>query len=175
MTDRRASVVDAAVRVLAHGGTRALTHRAVDAEAGAPVGTTSNHFRSRSALVGAVADAIEARDVALAAQLDLAPVAVVADVARLASRFVAVQLADPGPQRARLALAVEPGIDLAPQHDRLRALLVDLLSGLAVDDVDGRARALVDYLDGVLFHALTIGTRTLDPDEVERAVLRLLA
>jgi DNA-binding transcriptional regulator YbjK len=36
---RRAGPADAALRVLAREGIRGLAHRAVDAEAGAPVGT----------------------------------------------------------------------------------------------------------------------------------------
>ncbi|EHN12688.1 Transcriptional regulator TetR family [Patulibacter medicamentivorans] len=48
---RRAVLADAALAVLARDGARGLTHRAVDAEAGAPSGTTSNYFRSRDALL----------------------------------------------------------------------------------------------------------------------------
>src|ERR1041384_6140878 len=54
MPGRREQVLNAAVRVLAEGGTRALTHRAVDTAAGVPEGTTANHFRSRGALIGGV-------------------------------------------------------------------------------------------------------------------------
>jgi AcrR family transcriptional regulator len=49
---RRASLADAGLRVLADAGARALTHRAV------PVGTTSNYFRSRDALLGALGERI---------------------------------------------------------------------------------------------------------------------
>lgn len=59
--DRRAELADAALRVLAREGGRGLTHRAVDAEASVPQGTTSNYFRNRTALVAAVADRITVR------------------------------------------------------------------------------------------------------------------
>jgi len=59
--ERRAGLADAALRVLAREGTRGLTHRAVDAEAGAPVGTASNYFRNRPALISAIADRITIR------------------------------------------------------------------------------------------------------------------
>ncbi|WP_456284797.1 TetR/AcrR family transcriptional regulator [Microbacterium sp. JZ101] len=49
--ERRAALADAGLRVLAREGARGLTHRAVDAEAGAPRGTASNYFASRDALV----------------------------------------------------------------------------------------------------------------------------
>ncbi|MFC8346692.1 TetR/AcrR family transcriptional regulator [Streptomyces sp. NPDC057280] len=48
---RRAALVDAGVEVLAREGARGLTFRAVDAEAGVPVGTTSNYFTGRDDLL----------------------------------------------------------------------------------------------------------------------------
>jgi DNA-binding transcriptional regulator YbjK len=48
---RRRELADAGITVLARESARGLTHRAVDAEAGVPLGTTSNYFRSRSGLV----------------------------------------------------------------------------------------------------------------------------
>lgn len=52
--NRRAALADAGLRVLAEEGPRGLTHRAVDEEAKVPSGTTSNYFRSRDALLGAL-------------------------------------------------------------------------------------------------------------------------
>ena len=49
-TERRAALVDAAIEVLAREGARGLTFRAVDAEAGVPVGTASNYFAKRDDL-----------------------------------------------------------------------------------------------------------------------------
>ena len=44
---RRATLVDAAIEVLAREGARGLTFRAVDAEAAVPAGTASNYFATR--------------------------------------------------------------------------------------------------------------------------------
>jgi DNA-binding transcriptional regulator YbjK len=41
--------------LMIRGGVHGVTHRAVDREAGVPVGTTSNYFRTREALLVAVA------------------------------------------------------------------------------------------------------------------------
>lgn len=49
--DRRRLLADAAISVLASEGARGLTHRAVDRTAGVPVGTASNYFASRDALI----------------------------------------------------------------------------------------------------------------------------
>ncbi|MFI8948587.1 TetR/AcrR family transcriptional regulator [Streptomyces sp. NPDC053750] len=49
--ERRAALVDAGVEVLAREGARGLTFRAVDTEAGVPVGTASNYFTGREELL----------------------------------------------------------------------------------------------------------------------------
>lgn len=48
--ERRRSLIDAAIEVLAQQGARGLTFRAVDAEAGVPAGTASNYFANRDDL-----------------------------------------------------------------------------------------------------------------------------
>lgn len=58
---RRRSIADAALAVLAAEGARGLTHRAVDGVAGVPVGTTSNYFRSRDALIEGLVERIGER------------------------------------------------------------------------------------------------------------------
>jgi DNA-binding transcriptional regulator YbjK len=58
---RRQSLADAGITVLAREGSRGLTHRAIDAEAGVPVGTTSNYFPSRETLMTGLFDRIGAR------------------------------------------------------------------------------------------------------------------
>ncbi|MGW7582378.1 TetR/AcrR family transcriptional regulator [Kitasatospora sp. NPDC054768] len=54
--DRRGLLRNAAVEVLADAGGRGLTHRAVDAASGVPLGTTKNYFPTRDALLRAVAE-----------------------------------------------------------------------------------------------------------------------
>ncbi|MFI6514969.1 TetR/AcrR family transcriptional regulator [Spirillospora sp. NPDC050679] len=49
--ERRAALIDAAIEVLARDGMRGLTFRAVDAEAGVPIGTASNYFANRDDLL----------------------------------------------------------------------------------------------------------------------------
>lgn len=58
---RRRALADAGLQVLADQGARGLTHRAVDAQAGVPGGTTSNYFRSRDALVQGLIERIGER------------------------------------------------------------------------------------------------------------------
>src|ERR1700754_4014820 len=51
---RFTDLTDAAIALVAEQGMRGLTHRAVDARAGLPQGTTSAYFRTRKALIEAL-------------------------------------------------------------------------------------------------------------------------
>jgi AcrR family transcriptional regulator len=48
---RRTALLDAAIEVLADEGSRGLTLRAVDQQAGVPIGTASNYFNNRADLL----------------------------------------------------------------------------------------------------------------------------
>jgi DNA-binding transcriptional regulator YbjK len=69
--ERRRDLCDAAIHLLAHDGAKGLSHLKVDRQAGVPDGTTSFYFRTRSALLRAVAERL--------AELDLARLQSVAD------------------------------------------------------------------------------------------------
>ncbi|MFF4165947.1 TetR/AcrR family transcriptional regulator [Streptomyces sp. NPDC001741] len=56
--ERRNRLGDAAIEVLAESGSRGLTHRAVDATAGVPLGTAKNYFPTRDALLRASTERI---------------------------------------------------------------------------------------------------------------------
>lgn len=58
---RRNALADAGIAVLATEGSRGLTHRAIDERAGVPIGTASNYFRSREALIAGLFERIGAR------------------------------------------------------------------------------------------------------------------
>ena len=70
-TERRRDLCDAAIRLLADDGAKGLSHLKVDRRADVPDGTTSFYFRTRSALLRAVAERL--------AELDLADLQSVAD------------------------------------------------------------------------------------------------
>ncbi|MGW5076385.1 TetR/AcrR family transcriptional regulator [Rhodococcus sp. NPDC004095] len=59
--ERRQLLADAGLTVLANQGARGLTHRAVDREAGVPLGTASNYFRSRDELIAGLVERIGER------------------------------------------------------------------------------------------------------------------
>src|SRR5258708_32518701 len=59
---RREQLLDAAITLLGEQGVRAVTHRAVDAAAGVPAGSTSNCFRTRDALFNAIVERFAQRE-----------------------------------------------------------------------------------------------------------------
>jgi DNA-binding transcriptional regulator YbjK len=71
--ERRRDLCDAAIQLLADDGAKGLSHLKVDRKTGVPDGTTSFYFRTRSALLRAVAERL--------AELDLASLQSVADSA----------------------------------------------------------------------------------------------
>jgi len=71
--ERRRDLCDAAIQLLADDGAKGLSHLKVDRKASVPDGTTSFYFRTRSALLRAVAERL--------AELDLASLQSVVDSA----------------------------------------------------------------------------------------------
>lgn len=59
---RRNELCDAAIQLLADDGVKGVSHLKVDRKAGVPDGTTSFYFRTRSALLQAVADRVAELD-----------------------------------------------------------------------------------------------------------------
>jgi DNA-binding transcriptional regulator YbjK len=156
--DRRVTVLEAAVDVLAHGGARELTHRAVDRSAGLPQGSTSNVFRSRRALVDAVLGHVSARERDVLAGMP-APAAPVTAATLLALATVAVTDAI-GPGRrysiARRALFLDAAVD-AESAARLRAAseqwwrtVTELLAAAGAPQAEARGRLVLAYVDGVI-------------------------
>ena len=55
-TPRTRRILEAAIAIIAERGLRGLTHRAVDAQAGLPEGSTSGYYRTRLALLTGTAE-----------------------------------------------------------------------------------------------------------------------
>ncbi|MEV4483463.1 TetR/AcrR family transcriptional regulator [Micromonospora coxensis] len=183
--ERRAALADAGLRVLAATGARGLTHRAVDAEAGVPVGTASNYFRSRDALLGALGERIMERfapDEQRLAELGAreSSLELVTDYVRY---IVERTTAQPELTRALIELRLE-----AVRRPGLARVLGDTLRRGYRDDVAFHVAAglpggafevaLLRYaVDGLLLDLLgTSVDAGFDPDEVVSALVsRLLA
>jgi DNA-binding transcriptional regulator YbjK len=178
MPDRRRDLLSAALGIVAQSGLKGLTHRAVDAAASVPVGTTSNYFRSRDALVLAVLDRVEQLDLELAgpARPDAPPASVEDVVSGITDGILALAGEHAQLTRARLSFSLDRADAVAPGHRRLTLGLEQGLRALGVPDAARRARAVADYSDGLLLHALTVRrAEPLDRAETAAAIRALLA
>ncbi|WP_125772840.1 TetR/AcrR family transcriptional regulator [Antribacter gilvus] len=177
MPDRRPELLDAAITIVADHGLKVLTHRAVDRAAGAPLGTTSNYWRTRTALVTAILDRLEERDLATwATGHDAAPPSSPAELAALLATAVAA-LAGPHRtlSRARLILSLDQPHAVAAAHARFVGIAESLLRVVGADDATARARRLADHCDGSLLHALTVRQdEALDVGELSAALEALI-
>ncbi|MFI1373698.1 TetR/AcrR family transcriptional regulator [Streptomyces longwoodensis] len=187
LPDRRELIADTAIDTVATAGLRGLTHRAVDAAAGLPAGSTSYYFRTRSALIGAC-------------YLRLAEVTV-ADVDRWQARHgspdpdsaaqaLAALLhhwltADRNRQLARFELSLEAArrpelrADLHTAGLAARARAAALLESLGAPHPTSAADLLVAWTDGLLYDRLagaTAATRPApDVNELTCVVRRMLS
>ena len=109
-------LADAAIRVIAKGGLRGLTHRAVDREAELPQGSTSYYASTRAALLEMIAARLEERSLAdlhsLFARWKGAEPAAdhedrVLQIADMLGEFVEALLARPDDARARYSLVMD--------------------------------------------------------------------
>ncbi|TAK95771.1 MAG: TetR family transcriptional regulator [Aquabacterium sp.] len=186
-TDRKTRIADAAIALLGHAGAKGLTHRAVDAEAGLPVGSTSFYFRTRHDLLTLALmrhAALDLADLQADAQrmrranwgvedfIDLL-IHRVADWlspgkrARLVARFelflVAyheAELADiVTQQRQRFVAATELALTNAGLRDaaRLAPMLLALVDGVLLDQICAKGPALSDAQQRAMFRAVLAG------------------
>lgn len=177
-TDRFAVLTDAAIDVLAELGMRGLTHRAVDARAGLPQGTTSAYFRTRKTLIEAVVRRLADLDRAdlqagrLPAEAGSPAVAmddidaVAADIAAVLDRWMSTAR---NRTLARYACLLEathhPGLRTILAHgDTPRAQARVMLTAAGARDPEQAGDHLVACIDGLLFDRLAgAGARTAPP------------
>jgi DNA-binding transcriptional regulator YbjK len=130
---RRARLADAGIELLVGSGVHGVTHRAVDRRAGLPAGTASNYFRSREALLVAIARRVVERH-----QADMADVAVRADTAsgtasgtdRAIDLILESLLLAAGPHRERYLAIFELRLE-SLRRPALGAAMDDLMAAMA--------------------------------------------
>jgi DNA-binding transcriptional regulator YbjK len=172
--DRQDAIADAAIHLVATRGLRGLTHRAVDAEAGLPPGSTSYYLRTRNALLTACVNRMLTRDVAA-----MPPDAAAADPVELMVAMTAGLARErPDDLVARYELSLEasrqPELRTAIDEGgrRLRAMLGQLLAGLGVPDPQAAAWPVAAMLDGLLHDRVAGVGATLSPEAFEAGVRR---
>lgn len=160
MSNRRDLITAAALEVLAEGGPRALTHRAVDRAAGLGLGSTANLFSTRAALLTGVLTELERRDLETFERLDSGGAA--RDVERIVETFAGLALASTEPRalastRARLSLMLAHPELFTASHARVVDSLSRAIRDAGVPDAGSAAARVAAYLDGVATHVVVTG------------------
>ncbi|MDY0910848.1 TetR/AcrR family transcriptional regulator [Microbacterium sp. CFBP9034] len=175
MTSIRERALEAAVDLVGTQGIRALTHARIDAQAGLPRGSTSNHFRTRAALLTGVATWIaEQERGALGAKAAQS----FDDVDGFIDLFTEMVELLTGPYavrtRARYALFLEAASDpelfapLQAQREAMVAWSANLLSTLGARHPDAATHAFMAFGDGLVLHRLSV-----DPDAAIRPTVAI--
>jgi DNA-binding transcriptional regulator YbjK len=130
---RRPLLADAAITVLARDGSRGLTHRAVDREAGVPEGTTKNYYPTRHTILEAAAHRMAEQHRAAVDQLrDTTPTGVTPHQLRqLYPALIRRAVADPTATLALFELYLE-----AVRHPAIRAALGAMATANATSGAD---------------------------------------
>jgi DNA-binding transcriptional regulator YbjK len=171
VTNRRQLLLDAALTVLGESGARGFTHRAVDAAAGVPSGTTSNHFATRNALVEAVVERFV--ELELAAWEHIAAAVDVRTVPQFAAALAAFARDAVGPKRtltiARFGILVEAARQPALQNRltaaaaRIRDAGAVWLRSLGAAHPSRDTQIILDQLDGMILHQIAFPGAVFDP------------
>lgn len=158
---RREQIADAGVRLIARGGVHALTHLAVDREAGLPRGSTSYYARTRRDLVTLVTSRLSDGSQADLEGVGIPSALTPADAARLAATLLEHMGRREDAQAARFALMFELRADdelrdaltaRAPVRAPLTAEAEKLLRAIGVADPAAHAPDLVGLIDALLMY-----------------------
>lgn len=172
MSTTRRRALDAAVALIGTEGIRALTHGRVDAAAALPPGSTSNHFRTRAALVSGVVEWLATQERADAGLPDIGSAD---DFIDTLSRMIELQS---GPlaarTRARYALFLEADEDAAlplrEQRLGMEAWVRGILTQLGGDAAAPRTALVMAAGDGLLLHRVTVDPHAPIREVIARAV-----
>lgn len=177
---RRLALLDATVRVIGRGGIAAVDHRAVAAEAGVPLGSTTYYFDSKDDMVARALEHVAEREAErLRGESERGALDVGSDLLpeRLADVVIRAWAGDRLTLLAQYELYLESARrpDLRPAAERwdraYRDLLQHALELLGVPDPSSRARLLCASLDGLLLdHVATAG----DPSQLRSLAIELI-
>jgi DNA-binding transcriptional regulator YbjK len=171
MANRRDDLLDAAIALLGGQGVHGVTHRAVDAAAGLPAGSTSNYFRTRDALLEAAVERFAARE--RANFEDIAIAIAPTTPAELARALAAYAQDSVGPNRtltlARYAILVEaanrPALraQLSTTGAQITAWHANWLRVIGSTDPERDTRIVANFVTGAVLHQLSYPNPAFDP------------
>ena len=169
--DRRQRIANAGIALIARGGPHRLTHRAVDAEAGLPNGSTSYYARSRRDLIRLVMEQLSAESQADLTDIEVPEKLTVQQATELVGRLTKRLILNGDAQAARFALMFEVRDDDelrreltvdAPVRSSFDEKAVKLLRALGATDPEGTASEFVALVDAVLMYR-AVEAAPIDP------------
>ena len=169
--DRRQRIANAGIALIARGGTHRLTHRAGDAEAGLPNGSTSYYARSRRDLIRLVMEQLSAESQADLTDIEVPEKLTVQQATELVGRLTKRLILNGDAQAARFALMFEVRDDDelrreltvdAPVRSSFDEKAVKLLRALGATDPEGTASEFVALVDAVLMYR-AVEAAPIDP------------
>ncbi|KAE8128368.1 TetR/AcrR family transcriptional regulator [Bifidobacterium tibiigranuli] len=181
-TNRRELLADAIIRVLAQSGAHGLTHRAVDSAAHVPTGTTSRYFRTRAALLLAVAQTVRDRHRAYMERLSASEPGRQGDLVG-----VLAELIDDSTQanrdlyiaRIELSLASLRNPELRPILEEIRAASIATAWKLAreagIELTESQTDVLGSLLLGLTLERATLDRPRLTADDLAAVLARAIA
>ena len=168
--------LNAAIELVGTQGLRALTHARVDERAGLPKGSTSNHFRTRAALLTGVVDWMAERELA-----EITPPAEPTTQEELVDLLCGMIAYTSEMNRtlttARLVLFLEaahhPDLRAAVSrgHALMRNWTVGVLARLGAGDPQAAADTLISCLEGITLHRIARGEHR-DPRPIIEITVR---
>jgi DNA-binding transcriptional regulator YbjK len=162
-TARQEQLLSAAARVVARSGLRGLTHRAVDAEAGLPEGSTSAYMRTRVALLTRLTEYVTsqfAHDISDLTQRIEEHAAIDGYVVQQTLAMLRSWLQDPDLLLVRMELTIEGSRQrevadiLQVQWVQLVQIVEHAMEATGKEHSPVRARTLLAAIDGVLLRAV---------------------
>ncbi|MGO3328329.1 TetR/AcrR family transcriptional regulator [Gordonia sp. (in: high G+C Gram-positive bacteria)] len=173
-SQRRDLVADTGVRIISRDGMRALTHRAVDREAGLPQGSTSHYAATRDALIDLIANRLATRSEAEVEELTQAITTRIGhgsfepqDVSELIAELIETLATRGDDIKARLTLLMETTED-QELHARLttnstvhavaQQVSTFALNAAGVSTSELEVEGLIMLTDSLLLHRIAIGT-----------------
>lgn len=184
---RASRIARAAVTVLGRKGAEGLNHRAVDRQARLPQGSTSNLFRTRAALLGAVCDYLTERDLEqlreaaarLSASAEVTPARAASALVDIVEQWAEHDAVDTC-ARLELFLAARRDAKIAAGLARARTAFRDFTARWLESVAPGRGahlRALMALVEGLAMTQLLHPESKLSRAELEtemRAFLRAI-
>jgi len=164
VSERRDRILAAALRVIAARGVDAATHRAVAAEAGVALASTTYHFASKDELVRDALERAVERSISAVERASAPPhePGAAALVDRLVTLVTMLEAEDQAPLEAQFELMLEAGRrpHLRPLAERWNeaysAGLEALVRGAGLPDPPLAATTLSDLIDGALLSQVTV-------------------